>query len=475
MRLTEAQQIQRLIDKPVKLIDSIHAEQELLRALVQDTSPEHLVYSAAISGGIQDRDFTPTSDWHRPLWLAVEGLIKRNRPVTQATLLSYLRQHPMPNPVDYERLLGELYAQPAREDLIQTHIDEVKQAGLQRYVQVESLTLAHSAQQMTSDRISSRLAKISEQSATTRHESTSLSDGVELYREHLNGRLPRALEGKGARLALPLHELNEAWAGGFEPGRYYLLGGPPKAGKTKLATWMIWQLMYRCGAVVDWFSTEMTLEMTIASLLGPAAGLPFRQAFALEPSNDDVREAGGDRPRAVAALAKSISDGMRILTNSGGDLHHRMVGGEVSVRAIESTVKRRLMEMSARGDHRPYMVVVDYVQGLSTGDNLGSERDEIRNVSLALNALAKQKDVPILGLYHTNRNDPLQAYGSAQLEKDGDVTNVITIREDMAKNHRELVTTYSRHHEPGRIELDCDLARARFTSWQQEQTHRRAR
>lgn len=472
MRLTEAQQIQRLIDRPVTLINSIHAEQELLRALAQDTSPEHLVYSTAMAGGIQARDFSPTSDWHRPLWQAIEGLIKRERPVTQATLLSYLRQHPTPNPVDYERLLSELYAQPAQQEHIQANIDEVKQAGIQRYIQIESLTLLHGAQKLDADKLSSRLAQLSEQSVGARQESTSLTDGVERFRAHLNGRLPRALEGKGARLSLPNKDLGEMWAGGFEPGRYYLLGGPPKAGKTKLATHMIWQLMYHCGAVIDWFSTEMTLEMTIASLLGPAADIPFRQAYTLEPSQDDVRAAGADRPRAVAQIAKQISDGMRILTNSGGDLHHRMVGGDVTVRAIEATVKRRLMEMSARGDKRPYMVVVDYVQGLSTGDNLGSERDEIRNVSLALNALAKHRDVPVLGLYHTNRNDPLQAYGSAQLEKDGDVTNVITIREDMPKNHRELVTTYSRHHEPGRLELDCDLARARFKTWQHEQPRR---
>lgn len=471
----EAQAIKALIERPVQLTDSIAAEQGLLRALAQDTHGEHQAFALTIAGGVQDRDFTPTSAWHRQLWVAIKALQQRGVPCNHATLLRELRKtQPADSRIDYDALLSELYAVEADWSSLDAYIEEVREAGIQRYVQIESLTLLHGARRMDAAMLSSRLAALSERTVSNKSISTSLDEGLDELRTHWYERYDDVIHDRGAALRTPLQGINDAFVD-FEPGMFLLLGGAPKAGKTKLATWMAWHFIHDCGAVVDWFSTEMSRKATFCSLMGPSHGLTLRQALHLKPTEDDMRACRGDRHAAAAMVAKAATDAARDYRTLQGTIHHTMVGGDVSVRTIEATIKRRRIEMSAREDKRPYIAIVDYLQGVPSGDNLGSERDEIRQVSLLLNAVTNQLNVPMLALYHTNRNSPLQAYGSAQMEKDADSSNVIQAVEGQPDDYRELVGTWNRHAQSKVVRLRANLAHARFEMWPEDTTHRRAR
>lgn len=463
----QAASLRALTDRPVKLIEATAAEQELIIALAHDHDNTRGIYAQCVAAGIEDRDFSVLKGEHHAIWMGMKLLQKRGTPITQATLLRELRRSQVDESVDYEVVLRQLYSQEPRWDLVETSIEEVRQAGIQRYIQIESLQLLHGASRLDAGMISSRLSKLSEQTIASASESIDLSGGIDAYRAHIHHTFSRSMQGQGATLRTPLKRLNRVFAGGFEPGRYILIGGPPKAGKTKLATYIAWHLMRDCAAVVDWFSTEMTLPMMIAALMGPAAKVPFYQAYSAEPTNDDVTYARGQREDAVAALGPVINRGVAAITAAPGTFHYRMVGGDVSVQAIESTIKRRVIEMEARGDKRPYIAFVDYVQGVPSGERLGSERDEIRATSMMLNAIAKRLNVPVVGIYHTGRGSDA-AYGSSQLEKDADITVVIkagTEQDKRPDDWRAVEATFNRHDQCRRCELRADLSRAIFEEW----------
>lgn len=458
--LRERRDMEHMLKNTVKLVTNLEAERAVLEALCHD--PDKSAWIACTREAVSDLDFSTSEPYHRHAYRCIAALHRAGAPVTAATLLAELRRSADPaqgyNLDHVVKLLFEAMPQPEH---LPDSIRELKRAGAARRVQVECMTLMQGAHVMDTERLSSRLSSISHGlDVSAQQEVHSLSNDGGRLNAHWARVVKRRSDPEG-QLITGYESFDEMWAGGLMDGLYYMLGAPPKAGKTKLATWMAWHYLFMRHAVIDWFSVEMTFEMTVCSLMGPGWGLTMDQSYNLKPSMADQRLHGGDFDASLA-LMRSVDQYRRELIAMPGELHHRMVGGDVTCEHIVSQIQRRTIERAASGDKRPYLAIVDYIQDIPSGKRGLDERLEISTTSTMLRAACKQYEVPILGIFHTQETNPTKAFGSSKLSKDADVFNIITTSED-DPSERWLQTILSRHHMPGApLKLGADLARARF-------------
>lgn len=457
--LREKRDMEHMLKSPLKLVTNLEAERAVLEALCHD--PDKTAWIACSREAVSDLDFATQEPYHRHAYRCIAALHRAGAPVTPATLLAELRRSAAPSQgYDLDHVVKTLFAAAPGQHLADA-IRELKRAGAARRAQVECLTLMQGAHVMDVERLSSRLGELSHGvGAGLESDAHSLSSDGGRLSAHWAAIVQQRSDPEG-QLKTGVPCFDEMWAGPLVGGRYYMLGGPPKSGKTKLATWMAWQMLSKRQAVIDWFSVEMTFEMTVCSLMGPGWGLTMDQAYSLKPSLADQRLHGGDF-EATLALVETVDRCRRELIAMPGELHHRMVGSGVTCEHIVAQIQRRLIEREATGDKRPYIVIVDYLQDVPSGKRGLDERLEISTTSTMLRAACKQHNVPILGIFHTQEASPIKAFGSSKLSKDADVFNVITSSEE-EPSERWLQTVLSRHHMPGApLKLGADLARARF-------------
>jgi len=449
----------------IKLVHNPEAEHAVLVALCQD--PDRSAWITCTREAVSDMDFGTKQPYHRHAYRCIATLHGAGAPIAPATLLSELRRTADPKqPFNLEELVKLLYAAPPTPHLVE-NLRELKRAGVARRTQIECMTLIQSAHVMDHESLSSRLNAISQDlDIGSAQEAVSLAaDGGRLG-AHWRGVLEHHANPKG-QLNTGIPSFDRMWAGSLIGGRYYMLGGPPKSGKTKLATWMAWHYYAHRSAVIDWFSVEMTFEMTVCALMGSGWGLTMDQAFNLEPTLADQRRYGGDF-QARCALAETVAQRRQELITMPGDFHHRMVGGDVTCEHIVAQIQRRHIEREATGDRRPYLAIVDFLQDVPSGKRGLDERMEISATSTMLRSACKHFKIPILGIFHTQEANPTKAFGSSKLSKDADVFNTIEGQED-SPGERWLKTILSRHHMPTpALRLGADLSCARFNPEQKE-------
>ena len=183
--------------------------------------------------------------------------------------------------------------------------------------------------------------------------------------------------------------------GGMHPADLVILAGRPSMGKTALATNIAFNAAsaYReerdedgiarvvDGAVVGFFSLEMSAEELATRILAEKAGVTSHKIRRGEISKDDF-------PKFVAA-SQELSRLPLYIDDTPA----------LSVSALR-TRARRLKRMQGLG-----LVVVDYLQLLRpTHDSRPENRvQEISDITRALKALAKELSIPVLALSQLSR------------------------------------------------------------------------
>ncbi|HUA78598.1 MAG TPA: replicative DNA helicase [Acetobacteraceae bacterium] len=209
--------------------------------------------------------------------------------------------------------------------------------------------------------------------------------------------------------------------GGLHPSDLVVLAGRPSMGKTALATNIAYDAARRfrpkrapdgCmtaedGAVVGFFSLEMSAEQLATRLLSQASGVPSDRIRRGEVGREEFDRFCG-ASAALASLPLFIDD------------------APAPTVAGLRTRARRLMRQRGLG-----LVVVDYLQLLrGGGDRFENRVQEISEITRGLKALAKELDVPVVALSQLsraveNREDrrPMLAdlRDSGSIEQDADV------------------------------------------------------
>jgi len=287
------------------------------------------------------------------------------------------RAPPAANAPDYARVVYDL---ALRRDLIRIGGEIIKEAPNPETPADEQIEQAE--QTLYS------LAETGKPSSGFVSFSQALSGAVEMAGEAYQR------EGKLAGLATRLDDLDQK-LGGLHPSDLLILAGRPSMGKTALATNIAFNVArnYRWeptpdggrktvdGGVVAFYSLEMSAEQLAMRILADASGVSSDK---LRKGEIDASDFGKIRDAAI-----EIGESPLYIDATGG----------LSISKLAARA-RRLKRMENGLD----LIVVDYLQLVTTGDNSQKNRvQEVSEITGGLKALAKELNVPIIALSQLSR------------------------------------------------------------------------
>ena len=212
---------------------------------------------------------------------------------------------------------------------------------------------------------------------------------------------------------------------GLHPGELIIIAARPSMGKTALALniaeYVASNRQGRTGQPVALFSLEMSQESLMQRLLCAAARVDshrYRDGYLNQE----------ERRRLSAALTSITSS--RLFIDDKADTNVMEVGAKC----------RRI-----QGEHGLALVVLDYLQLLSSVGRRENRTQEMTAISRSLKLLARDLDVPIIALSQLNRSPELRANNRPQLsdlresgsiEQDADLVAFI-FREEVYKPDQE--------------------------------------
>jgi len=283
------------------------------------------------------------------------------------------------------------------------------------------------------------------------HAFTSLKDSLPEAWE----RLEKLHESKGELRGVPtgFHDLDQ-YLSGLQKSDLIILAARPSMGKTTLALDIARQAALNHGTPTVIFSLEMSTQQLVDRMLAAQSRV---NAWNLRTGN----------LTAESEFAK-IRDSLDSLSKAPifvDDL------------AGNSIVRMRSVCRRIKAEHGIGLIIVDYLQLMSTSKNYDNMVNQVTEISRSLKALAKEFDVPVLALSQLSR--AVESRGgrprlsdlrdSGSIEQDADIVMFIH-REDKGKdesektNIAEILIEKHRNGPVGKVDLYFDEKTTTFVS-----------
>jgi len=227
--------------------------------------------------------------------------------------------------------------------------------------------------------------------------------------------------------------------GGLQPSDLIILAGRPAMGKTALATNIAYHVAKTYvadpdsdkaldGAVVGFFSLEMSAEQLATRIISEQAEIPSEQIRRGRINSDDF-----DR---IVEVSQELQNLPLYIDQTGG-----ITMAQLAARA------RRLKRQRGLG-----FIVVDYLQLLSGSSRRAAEGrvQEVTEITTGLKALAKELHVPILALSQLSRQveqredkrpQLADLRESGSIEQDADVVLFVYLEEYYLENREPAPNT----------------------------------
>ncbi len=238
--------------------------------------------------------------------------------------------------------------------------------------------------------------------------------------------------------------------GGLNKSDLIILAARPGIGKTSLAMNFAQNAMDKRGKKVAFFSLEMSNEQLATRLLSQVAGVSSKRL-----ARGDIREDEWDR--IAEAVDRLCSYKLKIDDNP-----------LVTVGDMKAKLRR---------EKGVDLVVVDYLQLMTSGTKNENRVQEVSNITRALKIMAKEMNVPVVVLSQLSRPPEARREAmpvlsdlreSGSIEQDADI--VIMLYRDMMAgegdenfNIAKCRVAKNRHGETGDIELHWNGELTRFT------------
>ncbi|PJA73568.1 replicative DNA helicase [bacterium CG_4_9_14_3_um_filter_65_15] len=224
------------------------------------------------------------------------------------------------------------------------------------------------------DRAQGRIFEISEQSETEGF------SGVERIVPKTFKSIEEAFQNNSDVTGLPtgFKEMDRK-TGGLQKADLVILAARPSMGKTSLALNLAYHVAVNEGKSVGIFSLEMSREQLVMRMLGSSAGFNLHNL-----RRGKLR--AEDWPRLTAACEQLSKAPIFIDDNSG-------------ISVLEMKAKARRLKQQ----HGLDMVIIDYLQLMSSPGRQENRQQEISNISRNLKGMAKDLNVPVLALSQLSR------------------------------------------------------------------------
>lgn len=242
---------------------------------------------------------------------------------------------------------------------------------------------------------------------------------------------------------------------GFQKGDLIIIGGRPSMGKTAFSLNIAQKVGVELKEPVAIFSLEMSTRQLVIRMLcseGMVDSNKVRKGFVSKEDWHKLTSAAGRLTEAP------------IFIDDSSDIN-----------VLEMRAKARRLKM----EHGLSLVVVDYLQLMRGRASYERREQEISDISRSLKALAKELDVPVVGLSQLNRGVELRTdkrptladlRESGAIEQDADVILFLYRDEIYDRNNpdkrgrAEVIVAKQRNGPTGLVKLSYQGYCTRFTS-----------
>ena len=311
---------------------------------------------------------------HRKIYAAIQKLSERGEPVDQVTLTEELVRRGQLDDVGGAILIAELASEMATAANAEYHAQIIlEKAQRRRLIAAATQTLTESYEETEDvreliDRAEQRVFQIAE---------GELGKGVTPISSAIEEAIEIAQRGAHAGVNTGYAELDKMTAG-LQPSDMIILASRPSMGKTALTL-----CMARNAAVnrvpVLYFSLEMSTEQLAQRLLCAEARVNSH-VFRMGNLSEE------DWHRLANWIGKIVEAPLYIDDTPA-----------ISVMELRAKARR------AKSEYNIGLIIVDYLQLMTTSENFSSREQEIAYISRSLKALAKELDIPLIACAQLSR------------------------------------------------------------------------
>lgn len=241
---------------------------------------------------------------------------------------------------------------------------------------------------------------------------------------------------------------------GLQKSDFLLIAARPSMGKTAFALSLLDYVVCRKNKSAAIFSLEMSKEQLINRLFAMEARIDAQKIRSGELNEEEWE--------SLMESAELIGSSSLIIDDTPG----------ISATELRSKCRKYKLE------HDISLVVIDYIQLMSSGMRTESRQQEISDISRSLKSLARELDIPVIALSQLNRSvetrsdhRPMMSdiRESGAIEQDADVI-MFLYRDDYynpeteERNVAEVIIAKQRNGPTGTIKLTWQPKYTRFVN-----------
>ena len=396
-----AQNIKRNIKIPPQALDF---EEAVLGAILIDKNA-----MAEVGDMLSPEVFYKES--HKEIFKATEILFQNAEPIDVMTVKNQLQQNKKLKLCGGAHYLAELTNKVISSANIEYHCRIIVQKHIQReLISTCSEIIQTSYEDSTDaiellDQVESKIFSISESNIKKKYLNASKLIQHAIKEIERIGNLPSGLSG----IPSGFHEIDEITSG-WQNSELIIIAARPGMGKTAFVLSMARNIAVDYKLPIAIFSLEMSSIQLITRLITSETGL----------SQQKLRS--GD-----------------LEPHEWTQLHHKIKQIEQANIFIDDTPALSIFDLRAKcrrlqSEHGIKMIIIDYLQLMSTRDHKGNREQEISHISRSLKSIAKELEVPVIALSQLSRaveNRPgkrpvlSDLRESGAIEQDADIVSFI--------------------------------------------------
>jgi len=396
---------------------------------------------------------------HQEIYRSIIFMYKNNIPIDILTLITFLQDNGLLQKIGGVKMLIELLSQIPNLIYLEDYLRLVKD----KYIRRSLIKLGYetiNSSYVTSVSLEMILAELEKKffNLTNEIKKQKLSSSAELVNTIFFELKTKSLNPKLSGVTSGFYEL-DSLTQGFQKSDLIILAGRPSMGKTALSLNIASNLIKNSKLPVLFFSLEMSKEQIMYRLLSMETNInQMRLKSGKLYQNDWIKL--NKMIKIVSKFPLFIDDTFNL-----------------SIQDIKSKIKTILFEQNKLG-----LVIIDYIQLMQNTKSKNENRvQELSQITRSLKTIAREFNVPIIGLSQLSRNvenridkkpilSDLRESGS--IEQDADL--VLMLYKSNANNSLpskqnsttsqliELIIAKQRNGPVGTVKLQFDQEQTKF-------------
>ncbi|MDK2918830.1 MAG: replicative helicase [Candidatus Petromonas sp.] len=415
---------------------NIEAEQSVLGAMILDKDA-----IITVSEILKSDDFY--NDAHKAIYEAIIDLYNRDEPVDLVTLSEELRQRDILEALGGVTYLSDLSTSGILTSNAKYYAKIVEEKALLRKLIKASSDIIEKGYEAEEAEALLDLAEKSIFDISQKRNKEGFSPIKEILLDTFD-KIEELYTNKGGITGLPTGFTDlDRKTSGLQKSDLILVAARPSMGKTAFSINLCQNVAIRSGASVAIFSLEMSKEQLVQRMLSAESHIEIQKIRTGSLSEDEW-------PKLASSMGPLAKANIFIDDTPG-------------INVMEMRAKCRRLKMEKGLD----LIMIDYLQLMSSHIKSDSRQQEISAISRALKILAREMDCPVIALSQLSRAPELRAdhrpilsdlRESGAIEQDADIV-MFLYRDEYyhpdteKKNIGEVIIAKQRNGPTGTIEL----------------------